>query len=244
MDELEKLNEENYYYCQKKGGSHKNRKAVMYLNGFFYCEECAKNLNEIIDDNKFIKIQDIKNQCEEHKKPYLMYCENCQKNVCEDCSLVEHKSLGHSFFNFENAKEYINDNILQKDSKEYEDYIIGELKELKNNMVKKLEKLIEQLNNAYSSFIEENNNIFKLKSYFVDNYLESQGFLNYNIIKNLYDFGSFKLNKLKILNNNILNEEDNKIDEYYSHLLDYLSKSLYKNESPMMKKKKKKNSFI
>lgn len=77
LSELEKS--ETNLFCQKKGGEHKERKAVIAYNGFYYCKECFDHLKEFVEINNFVGIEEFVDQCEGHKRPYKFYCKTCKK---------------------------------------------------------------------------------------------------------------------------------------------------------------------
>lgn len=114
LNEIIKANSEIAYYCQKKGGIHKNRKATKYVNGLFYCDECDEVLNELIDNNAFIDISMIKEQCKEHKRPFKTYCTQCMKNMCESCKIQEHQNFKHQIIYFNNMIKNINKNKMEE----------------------------------------------------------------------------------------------------------------------------------
>ncbi len=233
LKELEKNDKESKNYCQKKGGSHKNIEAVIKLKGLYYCTECFDNLKEIIDPENFINITVI--QCEEHNNPFKYYCKNCKKNMCETCNTKEHKNLRHSIEYLSSLRPKIDKKKFDEEIKDFEFFINTELKNIKNNIIKKLKKLIDQLDKAYDKFVESKTDFINLKKIFSENFFKSQDYFNYEIINNFIRICNYTYQipeKIKSMKNNKENEEinsDNIIDlsNNYKDLIEILSLNNY-----------------
>lgn len=203
LNQLEKLGSGNKYFCQKKGGVHKDKAATVKLKGLFYCNECFDYLKEMFEIENFNNINDLKVECETHNKSFSYYCRDCKKNMCENCSFLEHRTFRHQVIDLKDMVKRFDMKSFKEKTEKYENFVYKNLREIKNNITQKLEQLIEQINNMYENYVEEYNNFSKLKSIFTENYLSSQEHLSYDIISNFDKFYSYKLSIPKILNGNV-----------------------------------------
>ena len=123
-------------------------------NKFFKCCECNINLCPLcrighekkVNKNHLILDYDIKNfSCNEHGERYIIYCNECNKDICDACEHMEHK---YTFFYKLGEKMDDKKNELKKK--------IDDLKSEKANKFDKLNNVIENLELYYNII----NNIF------------------------------------------------------------------------------------
>lgn len=199
--------------CAKCGLKQEKSKEI-----FFFCKDCEEiycqiDIKEcILEEERVVSLDNLDYLCITHKKDYILYCINCNKNLCEICiDSVIHK---------EHEKIYFKDKLIGKEENDNIDEYIKKGKENKNKFENELEMNINDFN------IEKFNDIFlflknkiseKIKIY--DNLISYAFYIkksydfcvnynrfNYQIIKNLYELVK---NQLYYIDNK--NEELNRL---------------------------------
>ena len=112
------------------------------LENVDYCLNCRKNLEKngecIKNNHEIIKKVNLSFYCKAHKKKYSGYCNECKKNLCDECicNHIDIKSSCEYYFSlfqvneilsvFDEVKNYINMiyslDCNEQISKEFEDY--------------------------------------------------------------------------------------------------------------------------
>ena len=176
----EKYNEcketnDNSYFCSKCNK--------------FLCKECSnkhsdKNNHMLIQNDRFDSI------CNLHGNTFSSYCINCKSNLCVYCI---NKHIQHKIINLSNIipsevekKElFVKLNELKN--------LIDKIEEVKNNIIKELDKLKEN-NSIEIKFILELLGTFE--------YENKKNNINFNVIQNLKNFQiEFNRNKFNLVNN-------------------------------------------
>ena len=149
---------------------------IITKNDIYYCKQCKKILDysclvgHIINfDHEVFPIDksNLFNNCLEHYNPFIFFCKECNKSLCNNCNFNYHNSQGHNLMqisntsNNKNSKERIYFN-LQKQK-----YFLDKIKKINGNIIKSLEndiiikeKIIENNKNNknnYQSILNYNN---------------------------------------------------------------------------------------
>ena len=69
----------------------------------YYCNKCINQHTKSYKDHKIIKYDEKNYYCEEHFKKFIKYCDNCNKDLCEDCE-GNHKD-NHNIITYESMEE-------------------------------------------------------------------------------------------------------------------------------------------
>ena len=160
----------NEKYIESKCINNHNLK-INISNGFKYIKQISK-----------INYNEINNICVEHNKNYVFYCVNCKKNLCEDCNKNEHFEIKKIDYNI-----FDNNSLFLK---------IGELEELKNDLIKKPDEK--------NVILKANIGIIELIIIILKTYLDNVNHLSIQLIENVKNFKDCNL-KVDILNNYLIN---------------------------------------
>ena len=221
---LENISLEDFYTCQKKGFSNifchkcysKNRNNT-YNNEFFICNDCNKNLCyecKLLHDknHNIIKYIEKYNYCGIHyKKKYKSYCERCKTNLCIDC---------------ERAHKY-NHNIIQfKQLLKNEDYLkyeFDDIKNKKNQLINKIEKLKTILNDV----IDNMNIYYKIHENIFNNYKKNKN--NYEALLNINEITkNIEMKHIdELLREKDIKEQFNLIYDIYEQMNEKKEKFIY-----------------
>jgi hypothetical protein len=123
----EKVDEDNENIqcseCKKKIHELENKEKDMYFCNCkkYFCNECKekhkKTLDEDEESNHNLVInseKDYRCTCSKSLEDYLFYCNNCNKNLCQECE-NEHRKNHHSMIDF--SDEIVNnlmDDLIEK----------------------------------------------------------------------------------------------------------------------------------
>ena len=174
----------------------KNEYYKCFLHNIIICENCQENhkndgINEL--DKELMSFM-----CQNHNKQFFFYCENCQKDLCEECKIAHIK------------KKHI-----IKDLKEYEfDFTnLNEIKEKIDDFKEKGENNLDLLKNNFNKVVSNLENYYKIIE---DIKKSSESFEKYNYkeVKNHEEFSKFNKIIMKDIDK-IINywEKNSKIDE-------------------------------
>ena len=144
------------------------------------CLECNQKsqLCNSIEKHKIVDYNKFQNYiCENHYKKYSNFCQNCNKDFCDDC-INEHK----------NSQQYSNHTIII-----YNDIIKDYDLEIEvKNLNEKINKYKEEINKVISSLKET---IINFETYFniCSNYFNDHNFefKNYLLLNNIKEFVDF-----------------------------------------------------
>ena len=178
-------------------------KAETFQNQFLRCLDCKINICPLCKSahNQKHNIIDYDYKsfiCEEHYEKYEFFCKTCKKNLCTECVKFHNKHETIIFGNIIPDKEDINKNL--EKFKQIKDYFIVEVKDI----IKKLEKVMDNLNILYRQNEELVNYYFDLK--------QNKKFRNYEMIINLNYFNPEENDVIKDLEE-VMNDDTDKINE-------------------------------
>ena len=193
-EETQKINLNNVIceICQK------NNKNNTPENEFYICFTCMKNICPSCKTNHdishIINNYDDRNYiCTKHNKPFIKYCKECNKEICNKC---EKKHKDHDILRYK--KLLIDKEDLIKTSEKLKHII--DIWKFKINIIK---EIFEKMNHVLDIYLKINNDI-------IDNYNTNQR--NYYILNNISYLNKFNENLFKKLQNMI--EEENISDIY------------------------------
>ena len=170
--------------------------------GFYLCPDCIKNHSK--DHNK-IEIENQNYYCVMHKKDYNLYCFDCNKNICDTCSMFhnEHKILDYQ--HLKPKEKYIKDITEEVENQ----------KKIVNNFI---EKSLKIFNNILKSIKKYINKYISIENTLLNRYNNES--LNFQLLQNIRNrnifYDNIFLKTLKSINNN-----DEKLNN-----IDYLKKVL------------------
>lgn len=182
-----------------------NNKSSIFKNQFYFCNTCKQNIcplckishNKEKQEHNIINYEEKNFICQVHNSQYVTYCQSCNKNICLNCQ-QEHKT--HHIVGF--GEILTNKNEIKL--KEFHQGIAKleeNVKNIEDNIINKLKKVIENFKNLY--------NIYEGV---INNYNDK--LLNYEVISNI--------NEIKIKNDEVVKELKN-INEDNTILLSILT---------------------
>ena len=172
-----------------------HNKAETFQNQFSICLECKINICPLCKNthnpNHNMIDYDYKTFiCQEHYEKYEFFCKICKKNLCSGCIKFHSQHETIIFGNIMPDKDELNKSL--EKFKEIKDYFIIDIKET----IKKLEKVMENLEILYKQNEEMINNYLDLK--------QNNKISNYEMIMNF----------------NYLNSEDNDLIKDMEEIID------------------------
>ena len=182
--------------CQECESPLKNEYYKCLKHNIIICNKCQeKHKNDGI--NEFGK-ELMSFMCQNHNEKFFFYCENCQKDLCEECKIAHIK------------KKHI-----IKDLKEYEfDFTnLNEIKEKIDDFKEKGENNLDLLKNNFNKVVSNLENYYKIIED-IKKSNESFAKYNYKEVKNHEEFSKFNKIIMKDIDK-IINywEKNSKIDE-------------------------------
>ena len=168
----------------------KNNYSKYYCKECFltFCEECNIIHKNEIKHNKIASINDIDTNCFLHNEKQVLYCKNCETNICNKC-LKENIHKNHEinelkFINFEKIKKTL-EKFKLNIPKYYEKVKQKELKYINKNL--KIKKL--QLENDYQILKQEKLDIIDFLLLLIEDYekfkIKDDIYPNFNLISNI-----------------------------------------------------------
>ena len=219
FENTQKINE-----SEIKCGNCNNNKSNVYNNEFYKCHQCGINIcpicKSIHDKTHNIINYDKKNYiCEIHNEKYISFCKNCKKNICVECELMHNN---HKLIYF--GKIIANKDEIEKRKSELRG-IINKIKEDVEDIIKKLEKVIENMEEYMNINMKIINNIEEKNR-------------NYEILSNINEI----MNNNEIIKDiqNIINEKD--INDKFKYIINIYNKMYKKEENNNYNKNKKENN--
>jgi len=134
----------------------KIKKSETFENRFFICYSCNKFLcplckNEHNKEHHLIDYEQKDFICNKHYESYTSYCNKCKNDICVLC-LKEHN--GHEIINYGDIIPDVN--ILEEDLNKLKK-IINDYKKSMNEIIAKIKKVVDNLDNYYNIY----NNMIK-----------------------------------------------------------------------------------
>ena len=204
----------NYNMCQKIGGAHKDIPALKYCCDCkrFFCNECCNIHDSFIGGHKFLDINkaNLPNICPTHFKLSTFYCINCQKVLCDDCNIEEHKNSNHKIYDFKDLSKNLKKNI-----DDFENFITKDLREKKDKIVRHLKGLIKDIEDDYLKFLNKNKKFLTFLKIVLNSYPNIKYISNIN--------NNFKLNvKLDLkVNKNTVFDCYNALEKYFKSTIPF-----------------------
>ena len=187
-------NEKNFIYCKQCNE--------------LLCIKCVRNHNTLFHNNSKnnnwgISLEKFDTTCEKHNEGFDFYCYTCHKNICQNCYEESHKN--HIIVDLDDVDLKRKQLKRIKDKLIKEKDIIQKLHDFIKNVLKELEKEIEQIikEKKYELIFKEN----VIKTY--DNKID-----NFNIIKNVKSL--FFLNNPMEFTENYSNFQ--KLEYFYNYI--------------------------
>ena len=211
LDQYEKTQKVNLSQLICFNHKEKN-KGNTYKNLLYRCISCEKNFCSICKDNHD-KTHNIGNydekeyKCIKHDETFIKYCKDCKKNLCYKCK-NEHKK--HDIVSFEDIEPDLDE---KKEELKKLRNLIDNLNIDVQNIIKKLNKIIQNIEIYYNTYFDMINNYENI----IRNYeiIQSLNEMNNNIIikdieeihndKNIYNKFNYLLNIYDKMNNNEIN---------------------------------------
>jgi len=189
----------------------------------YLCEKCVE-IHNVSFENKshFLLAQKLENQYYCNKEDHSefihdRYCSSCQNYLCPHCN-CEHSKEDIYYFD-----EWANKNkikvIIEK---------INEIKEIIKNEEKKLNKVLEELNNKikilktmFNDYQKRNLSLISIYELLIDNYKQINSIRNYNLNNNIIINADFDLSNSdffisdKYNNGECLSSKFNKLCAFY-----------------------------
>ena len=171
-------NKQKSIFLEKCGECNKSQEKDIFL----FCCKCQKVLcnsclsNHIkISNHTFIDINKYDCLCFKHSNTFSSYCLNCNQNLCIFClnEHQKHKTIQLLNFTFSNQEK----EKLKSEIKKLEN-LIENIEEIKNLIIQELEK-IKKMNKLEIDFISQLLNTYEFE--------EKYNNLNYHVIQNLKD---------------------------------------------------------
>ena len=198
------------------GNCKEKNKHNCYGQEFYFCFNCKINLCPLCklkheEKHRIVKYDEKNYICEKHKENFILYCQECKKNLCFQCDT----ELGHRL---EQNKFSLQDKIIEKPKllKEFNESekLIGDIKKF-------IEEIIFKLNN----FMKNLDIFYKVSKNFIDNYDISKR--NYEYLQNIEEIKKFNCKICKDLK--LINFK-NHVSDKISGILDIYEKMSIKVE--------------
>ena len=205
LNDFQKINESKIT-CKKCS----NNKNETMDNKFFICLDCNINLcplcklNHIKNEKKHLIIDyDIKNNvCNEHVERYILHCEKCNKDFCDNCN---HHNVHKVSFLF----KYIKKVKIKRDD------LRIKIDKLKNELLTNIE------NTALNKIIQNLELYFNICDNIVKNF-DKKGKNYYSLMntQNINDFNEMIFEDIeKILNEKNIDNKNNLISNLYNKMI-------------------------
>ena len=175
----------------------------MIFNFCFKCKKiiCSKRNCQITHEKEcgnqsqnFIPCKYLNSLCYEHGEKFLLYCPQCDKNICEKCEgHEEHKIKFMSQMKIDN-KEIKLYNYKIEFTKNYLNYIENEINNFKKEWREEFERKMSYFEERTKTFLDKNKNQIKLIQNILNTYklIGNISIENYKNIKKFCKFNEFK----------------------------------------------------
>ena len=160
----------NYNNCE-------NNKHNVFDNQFYLCLQCNKKLCPLCKGNHInsngnhnVIDYDTKNYiCNEHNEKFISYCEECNLNLCLDCSIKHNKE--HKIIKYQDIIE--DEKKIKEKLKKFKEKRIDIMIDKINKITSILNKVVENINKYYNIMQDIMNNFNpKNKNYEIFNNLK------------------------------------------------------------------------
>ena len=126
-----------------------NEKNEKNYENIFFCKECQEVLCEkhikecIINKEQYVSIIDLDFLCDKHSKEFISYCEECHKNLCQNCLIENKLHKGHKIYLFK-------EKLLDKEDDDKIGKFITHGNITKDRLKNEIEKTLNKFNNKIS----------------------------------------------------------------------------------------------
>ena len=138
--------------------------------GVFLCHFCTEShqRSRATKSHAVVSIKELKCgepsrvaetiKCTKHKEEVIkLYCKTCEKTICRDCAIVDHRNHEYSFVEDVASEEKLNLKEILGEVKERKARVqegITNLKEFKENLTKKEESVTSEINQHFDYLVE------------------------------------------------------------------------------------------